>query len=226
MSQVVCGNQSTLGIDVEILFHPQSQVAGKKETKLLGIVNAQLFGWTAEVITDDSFDRKIAGQILGSLSYDPAQYTINMRAKDPSQELLRIYSKDRIEFKDMWVIYNTAQGHFATLDLASDPCGVFGISGHSAQPVGRNDLQQVQFNLVVNGATAQYEYHTDDILFELAAGVLTATDVDFTALRFRKGMSIIIETHAIDTADPFIRTSQEYCFRGSLPIKVAMQSPT
>ena len=201
MSQAAaqCGTGANVGIETEIILHPRTA----KEFKLPGINNAQLPGWSAETITDDSFEKEIAGTIIGSLSYQPATFSVYMRSKNPAQEEIRIMSKERTEFSDIWIVYKKKHGHFWALDLATDPCGFCGISGYAPQSYSRNDLQQIQFTLTVDGASALYEYHTQEIIYDIAAGVVTATDGDFVNQGFRAGMTLILETG--DPTAPLLR---------------------
>ena len=193
-----CGTGANVGIETEIIFHPKTA----REIILPGLNNAQLPGWTTETITDDSFDKEIAGTILGSLSYDPATMSTYMRSQNPAQEEIRVMSKERKQFSDIWIVYRKELGHFWALDLATDPCGFCGISGYSPQAYSRNDLLQVQFTLVVDGASGMYEYHTPELLYDIAAGVVTATDGDFVTRGFKSGMSLIMETG--DLTSPFV----------------------
>jgi len=193
-----CGTGANVGIDTDVIFHPKTA----REILLPGLNNAQLPGWATETITDDSFDKEIAGTILGSLSYEPASLAIYLRSKNPAQEEIRVMSKERKQFSDIWIVYNKKVGHFWALDLATDPCGFCGISGYSPQAYGRNDLQQIQFTLVVDGASGMYEYHTPELLYDIAAGVVTASDGDFANRGFKPGMSLIMETG--DQTDPFV----------------------
>ncbi|MDL2315651.1 hypothetical protein LJC59_01015 [Desulfovibrio sp. OttesenSCG-928-A18] len=193
-----CGTGANVGIDTEVIFHPKTA----REIKLPGLNNAQLPGWNTEQITDDSFDKEIAGIILGGLSYQPASMSVYMRSQDPAQEEIRVMSRERREFNDIWIVYNKKYGHFWALDLVRDPCGLCGLSNYAPQSYGRNDLQQIQFTLTANGDSALYEYHTTSVQYDIAAGVATATDGDFVNRGFKKGMTLIMETG--DQTSPFV----------------------
>lgn len=200
MSQVAqCDTGANIGTTFEVVLHPKAA----KETTMIGLNNVQLPGWTTEQITYDPFDQEIAGVILGGLSYQPASMSVFMLSKNKAQEELRVLSKERTRFSDIWIKYGEGHQHFWALDMSTDPCGFCGIADYSPQSVGRNDIQQIQFTLVVNGASGMFEYHTPELAYAIAAGVVTAADGDFVNRGFKKGMTLIMETG--DQTNPFVR---------------------
>lgn len=200
MSQAVdCTIGANVGITYKVILHPKTA----KEVDMPGLTNVQLPGWTTEQITYDPLDKEIAGIILGGLSYRPAALSVYMLSKDRAQEELRAMSKERVQFSDIWIKYGERHQHFWALDLATDPCGFCGIADYDPQAVGRNDIQQINFTLVVNGASGMFEYHTDALQYSIAAGVVTATDGDFVKRGFRKGMTLVMETG--DQTKPLLR---------------------
>lgn len=195
MSQVQdqCITGTIKGTDTRIVLYPLEN----RQMTFLGQTQGQIPGFTANMIAYDPFDQDVAGKITGDLAYADTQIEAFMLTRDPSQEELEMLGKDKIEFTEMWMYYQsygTELTNFWALDLASDNCGKISIAGFSPQSYGRSDLVKVQFNLAIKGPSARYERHTDDVMWTLAAGVLTANDADFVNSDFRVGMSIIYET--------------------------------
>lgn len=194
MSQSMCQTGAAKGIDTMFVLHPLAA----NEMPIMGISSGQLIGFTANTIAYDPLDKKIAGSLPGDMTYDQPNITLYLRPGTEDQEDLRMLAADQIQFNDLWLKY-ARKGkeftHFQALDLASDPCGTFSISGWSHQSFSRSDLKQVQFVLsVADGTVAEYDKHTDKLQWTLSGGVLTADDADFTSSGFKVGMSIIYET--------------------------------
>ncbi|MDR1489927.1 MAG: hypothetical protein LBS65_05495 [Desulfovibrio sp.] len=194
MSQVACESDKIVGIETEIIIHPLTAI----EFRVMGMNNAQLPGFNTETITDDSFDKKIAGRLPGSMSYTDTSFTAYMIRKDPAQEELRMLAHARSRFSDFWYLYTEKTRDFWALDLIADPCGVVSIAGFAPQAYGRNDLVQVQFALTVNGESGFFEYHTESLEYDVASGVLTVdtppSGFSFITLGFKPKMTVIVET--------------------------------
>lgn len=219
MSQT-CDEGAIRGLDTTIILHPLTA----REGKVPGVVNGQLPGFTTELIDYDPLDKKIAGKLLGSSAYTDTQFTSYMIRKSQMQTDLRVYAEQRVQFRDLWYMYDDVHGDFWALDLATDPCGVLGIAGFAPQSYGRNDLVQIQFNLSVNGAGGYYEYHTDALSYEIDAGVVTATDGDFIARGFNnydpdqnQSLSVILETG--DQSNPYYYALVEAVTATTLTLK-------
>lgn len=189
----MCKTGAVKGVDTQFLLHPLAD----NQMRLIGISSAQLIGFSSDLIDYGPLDRRIAGKIPGSMSYDDVQITLFLRPASNDQEDLRTMSTDQIEFNDLWLYYareGTEFTHFQALELSEEPCGTMSISGWSHQSFSRSDLKQVQFTLSVNGQVAEYDRHTETVDWTMTDGVLTAVDADFTDADFRVGMSVIYET--------------------------------
>jgi hypothetical protein len=203
-AQSQCDEGAIRGLNTTLVLHPLTA----EENRFKGITNAQMPGFTTESIAYDPFDKPIAGKLLGSSSYNDMQFTCYMLDDNEAQYEMEVMAKNKVQFSDLFYYYDDTKGNFYALDLASDPCGTFGISGFSPQAYGRNDLVRVQFTLLVNGPTARYKYHTDADSYDgydVVAGVLTldnpASDFSFVTQGFTAGMSVIVETG--DNTNPY-----------------------
>lgn len=199
----MCDTGAAKGIDTRFVLHPLTDRA----MNILGISSGQLIGFTSESIAYDPLDRRIAGSVSGSMSYDEVSITLYLRPNTPDQEELRMLASDQVDFSDLWLYYSRkgksgpAFTHFQALDLAEEPCGKFNIGGWSHQSFTRSDLKQVQFTLTTDGIVAEFDRHTDDVAWTMAGGIITATDADFSASGFMAGMTVIYETG--NTSSPY-----------------------
>ena len=188
-----CKSGAAKGIDTKFVIYPLTG----KELVLLGANSGQLVGFSSSNIAYDPMDKRIAGSLPGDMSYDDTAWSLYVLPQDASQEELRVLAKDQLQTSGIRIYYDrvgTEFTHFQALDLASDPCGVFGISGWSEQSFDRSGLKQVQFTLTTNGEIGYYDRHTDSLEWDMADNVITATDGDFVNQDFRIGMSVIYET--------------------------------
>lgn len=194
-----CGVGELTGANFRVVLHPGTS----KEVDLGGINALKLPGMTREAVTVDDFARDFAGTISGGGTYSPITFTANYLVGNEVHNYIMANLRNNTEFSDMWIYVDDRpeSERFWALDLAADPCATMQVASFDPQEASKNAVFSVQGSFTVNGDSRIYDKHTDTLIYDISAGVLTATDGLFVAKGFTPGMSVIIET-GVET-EPF-----------------------
>lgn len=192
MATKKCGVGELTGANFRVVIHPGTS----NQTDLPGVNSLKLPGMTREAVTVDDFSRDFATTIAGGGSYTPITWAANYLVGNAVHNYLTANLRNNTEFSDIWIYVDDRpeSERFWALDLASDPCATMQVSSFDPQEATKNAVLSVQGSFTVNGDGRIYDKHTDTLIYEVAAGVLTAVDGQFIAKGFTEGMSIIMET--------------------------------